>query len=69
LRDLIIPSRLDTEVLMDSAVCSSEGTEEALGTWAEYDLNARMVLDNERAEAKGSEEFIISETTAIPSRA
>ena len=54
---------------MDSAVCSGEGTEEALGTWAECDLNARMVLDNERAEAKGSEEFIISETTAIPSRA
>jgi hypothetical protein len=54
---------------MNSGVYSGVEIGEVLGTRAEFDLNARTMLDNEYAEAEGSAELIMSDTTAIPSRA
>ena len=67
--DLITPRRLETEALIDSGVYADVETGNVPGTCAEFDLNARVMLDKVHAEADGSEELTMSETTAIPSRA
>lgn len=67
--DLITPRRLETEALIDSGEYADVETGNAPGPCAGLVLNARIMLDKVRAEAEGSEELTMSETTAIPSRA
>lgn len=66
---LIIVRRLDTDALIDSVVYFEAGTHSpALGANAEHVLYAWMIVDSFCAEAEGSEDPKMSETTATPSR-